>query len=165
MESNLCMFFIVLLYVLPLGIYLTRGEGWDPINRFKPSHTVLPVSSQNLDFQRYISSSFLCSVSKQMPVPNQGHCGFPSFPGFDWYCLFVYLWVLPFPLEDCSVLDNLFITLIQLRWEIVVRFVDINGIDTHSLSSLFITQRKIYCVDDIIGDKMSSMAEVFWKYS
>jgi hypothetical protein len=29
-----------------------------------------------------------------MPVPSQGHCGFPSFPVVDWFCLFVDLWVL-----------------------------------------------------------------------
>jgi len=25
-----------------------------------------------------------------MPVPSQGHYGFPSFPVVDWFCLFVY---------------------------------------------------------------------------
>ena len=47
-----------------------------------------------------------------MPVPSQGHCGFPSFPVVDWFFLFVDLWVLPFPLEDCSVFGNFVITLI-----------------------------------------------------
>jgi hypothetical protein len=28
----------------------------------------------------------------------------------DWFCLFVDLWVLPFPLEDCSVFGNFGIT-------------------------------------------------------
>jgi hypothetical protein len=28
--------------------------------------------------------------------------GFHSFPVVDWFCLFIYLWVLTFPLEDCS---------------------------------------------------------------
>jgi hypothetical protein len=37
-----------------------------------------------------------------MPVPSQGHYGFHSFPIVDWFCLFIYLWVLPFPLLDCS---------------------------------------------------------------
>ena len=32
----------------------------------------------------------------------QGHYGFHSFPVVDWFCLFIYLWVLTFPLEDCS---------------------------------------------------------------
>ena len=47
-----------------------------------------------------------------MPVPNQDHYGFPSFP-VDWYCLFIYLWVLTFPLEDCPGFGNFVITLIQ----------------------------------------------------
>ena len=46
------------------------------------------------------------------PVPSQGHCGFPTFPVVDWFCLFVDLWVLPFPLEDCSMFGNFVITLI-----------------------------------------------------
>jgi hypothetical protein len=32
----------------------------------------------------------------------------------DWFCLFVHLWVLPFPLEDCSVFGNFVITLMYL---------------------------------------------------
>ena len=36
--------------------------------------------------------------------------GFHSFPVVDWFCLFVDLWVLPFPLEDCSVFGNFGIT-------------------------------------------------------
>jgi hypothetical protein len=39
-----------------------------------------------------------------MPVPSQGHNGFHSFPVVDWFCLFIYLWVLIFPLEDCRIL-------------------------------------------------------------
>jgi hypothetical protein len=37
-------------------------------------------------------------ISLEMPVPSQGHCGFHSFPVVDWFCLFIYLWVLTFPL-------------------------------------------------------------------
>ena len=48
-----------------------------------------------------------------MPVPSQGHCGFHSFPVVDWFCLFVYLWVLTFPLLDCSEFGNFVITLIE----------------------------------------------------
>ena len=40
------------------------------------------------------------------------HCDFASFPVVDWFCLFVDLWVLPFPLTDCSVFGNFVITLI-----------------------------------------------------
>ena len=48
-----------------------------------------------------------------MPVPSQGHYGFHSFPVVDWFCLFIYSWVLTFPLEDCSEFRNFVITLIQ----------------------------------------------------
>ena len=37
-------------------------------------------------------------VILEMPVPSQGHYGFHSFPVVDWFCLFIYLWVLTFPL-------------------------------------------------------------------
>jgi hypothetical protein len=37
-------------------------------------------------------------TSLEMPVPSQGHYGFHSFPVVDWFCLFIYLWVLTFPL-------------------------------------------------------------------
>jgi hypothetical protein len=33
-----------------------------------------------------------------MPVPRQGHYGLHSFPVVDWFCLFIYLWVVTFPL-------------------------------------------------------------------
>ena len=50
----------------------------------------------------------------EMPVPSQGHYGFHSFPVVDWFCLFIYLWVLTLPLEDCSEFGNFVITLIYL---------------------------------------------------
>jgi hypothetical protein len=49
-----------------------------------------------------------------MPVPSQGHYGFHSFPVVDWFCLFIYLWVFTFPLEDYSEFGNFVITLICL---------------------------------------------------
>ena len=51
-----------------------------------------------------------------MPVPSQGHCGFPSFQVVDWFWLFVDLWVLPFSLEDCSVFGNFVIIFIYSFW-------------------------------------------------
>ena len=42
------------------------------------------------------------------------HYGFHSFSVVDWFCLFIYLWVLTFPLEDCSEFGNFVITLIAL---------------------------------------------------
>ena len=32
------------------------------------------------------------------PFLYQGHYGFHSFPVVDWFCLFIYVWVLTFPL-------------------------------------------------------------------
>ena len=52
------------------------------------------------------------TISLEMPVSSQGQYGFPSFPVVDWLCLFIDLWVLPFPLEDCSVFGNFVITII-----------------------------------------------------
>ena len=49
------------------------------------------------------------TISLEMPVPSQGHYGFYSFPVVDW---FIYLWVLTFPLADCSEFGNFVITLI-----------------------------------------------------
>jgi hypothetical protein len=46
-------------------------------------------------------------------VPSQGHYGFPSFPIVDWFCLFIYSWVLTFPLEDYLEFSNFVITLMH----------------------------------------------------
>jgi hypothetical protein len=54
------------------------------------------------------------TISLELPVPSQGHYGFHSFPVVDWFCLFIYLWVLTFPLLDCSEFGNCVITLIYL---------------------------------------------------
>jgi hypothetical protein len=65
-----------------------------------------------------------------MPVPSQGHYGFHSFPVVDWFCLFIYLWVLIFPLEDCSEFGNFVITLI------VISDLNIWGLGLWCLASL-----------------------------
>jgi hypothetical protein len=39
---------------------------------------------------------------------------FHSFPVVDWFCLFIYLWVLTFPLYDCSEFGNFVIILIYI---------------------------------------------------
>ena len=44
---------------------------------------------------------FLFILETSIYRNSQGHY---SFPVADWFCLFIYLWVLPFPLEDCSVI-------------------------------------------------------------
>ena len=38
------------------------------------------------------------TISLEMAVPSQDHYGFHSFPVVDWFCLFIYLWVLTFSL-------------------------------------------------------------------
>jgi hypothetical protein len=48
-----------------------------------------------------------------MPVSSRGHYGFKSFQIVDWFCLFIYLWVLTFPLEDCWEFGNFVIILIH----------------------------------------------------
>ena len=48
-----------------------------------------------------------------MPVPSQGHYGFHSFPVVDWFCRFIYLCVLTFPLQDCPEFGNFVITIID----------------------------------------------------
>ena len=60
-----------------------------------------------------------------MNVPSQGHYGFHSFPVVDWFCLFIYLWVLTFPLLDCSEFGSLVITLIRYTTKaFVIKFVN-----------------------------------------
>ena len=43
---------------------------------------------------------------------KSGPLRFPTFPVVDWFCLFAYIWVLSFPLEDCLESGNFVITLI-----------------------------------------------------
>ena len=54
------------------------------------------------------------TIFLEMPVSSQGHYGFHSFPCIDWFCLFIYLWVLTFPLLDCSEFGNLLLPLISM---------------------------------------------------
>jgi hypothetical protein len=48
----------IFIYVLPLDIQLSRGEGWDLINLFNSATFILPVLSHELDSQRYMSWYF-----------------------------------------------------------------------------------------------------------
>ena len=63
-RANLCSFSLsFIFYVLPLEIQLSRGEDWHPINLSVSSrHIFVPVPNKDLNFQRHISVSFLCSV-------------------------------------------------------------------------------------------------------
>ena len=62
---------------------------------------------------KMIDKTLQPTISLEMPVPSPGHFGVHSFPVVDWFCLFICLWVLPFPLEDCSEFGNFVINLIH----------------------------------------------------
>ena len=63
-RANLCSFSLsFIFYVLPLEIQLSIGEDWAPIILSVLSrHICVPVPNKDLNFQRHISVSFLCSV-------------------------------------------------------------------------------------------------------
>jgi hypothetical protein len=62
---------------------------------------------------------FWCPEFQLLLSLNVLNYGFHSFPVVDWFCLFIYLWVLTFPLEDCSEFGNFVITLINYRWCVI----------------------------------------------
>ena len=64
--------------------------------------------------------SFVMWRSKlyDVAVTYTHHYGFHSFPVVDWFCQFMYLWVLTFPLEDCSEFGNCVISLIYRKYRI-----------------------------------------------
>ena len=51
-------FYRFLIYVLPLKVQLSRGEGGDAINRFNTATFLVSVPKQNLDFQCHKSCFF-----------------------------------------------------------------------------------------------------------
>jgi hypothetical protein len=69
-------------------------------------------------FCSYIDSLFLPIIGGA-----QDHYGFHSFPVVDWFCLFIYLWVLTFPLKGCSEFGNFVITLIFNMFRLCTVFV------------------------------------------
>jgi hypothetical protein len=79
------------------------------------------------------------SLSLEMPVPSQGHYGFHSFPVVNWFCLYIYLCVLTFPLEDCSEFGNFVITLIWMIIFLKVKLFIIGEYYFHvvSISNVF----------------------------
>jgi hypothetical protein len=62
-------------------------------------HLYVETFQQHLHIE-YISLSWSDIPELVVPIciPSQGHYGFHSFPVVDWFCLFIYLWVLTFPL-------------------------------------------------------------------
>ena len=73
-----------------------------------------PFYAASFDRLSILYCHFRLIVHLEMPVPSQGHYSFHSFPVVDWFCLFIYLWVLTFPLSDCSEFGNFVITLIYV---------------------------------------------------
>jgi hypothetical protein len=55
-----------------------------------------PSLFRAIEYIKYISQLIQPTISLELPVPSQGHYGFHSFPVVDWFCLFIYLWVLTF---------------------------------------------------------------------
>ena len=83
-------FYCLFIYVLPLEIQLSRGEGWDPINWLNAATFFVPVQSQDLDFQHHMSWSIyllfsLCSVSS---VKMRDDCSFCWYWWNWWHSLF-----------------------------------------------------------------------------
>jgi hypothetical protein len=59
-ESVYVFFYRLFIYVMPLVIQLSREEGGDPINSFKPGKMFMTVPNQDLDFQCHMSWTVLC---------------------------------------------------------------------------------------------------------
>jgi hypothetical protein len=56
---------------------------------------------------------------------KSGSLRFHIFPVVDWFCLFIYLWVLTLPLEDCSEFGYFVITFTEYlyhRWPWICSF-------------------------------------------
>jgi len=84
MEANLCSFFYHLfIYVFPLEIQLSRGEGWDPINRFNPATFLCLFKART-----WIFNVSCCSLFYVQWVEVIGGCSFCWYWWNCWpYCL------------------------------------------------------------------------------
>ena len=86
---------------------------WRKKNSYRDYGGVCDFWSTNENIVKDYSVSIqIPTISLEMPVPSQGHYGFHSFSLVDWFCLFIYLCVFTFPLEDCSQFGNFVITFI-----------------------------------------------------
>lgn len=89
MEWNILKFCLSFVSVLLLQIQLPLENGWDPINQFHPITFCIPVPSQNVDFQRHMEWSFLCSELRRDAIVR-----FPDIGGIiDQYCLNCFLFL------------------------------------------------------------------------
>jgi hypothetical protein len=71
----------------------------------------LPIG--NPKYVNFTFPFYLQIRSALLLIIPRGRCSFFtvfSFPVVDWFCLFIYLWVLAFPLQDCSEFGNFVIT-------------------------------------------------------
>jgi hypothetical protein len=64
----------------------------------------------------WFNPQFLSKSLSQVRVITVSH----SFPVVDWFCLFIYLWIMTFPLEDCSEFGNFVITLIFSELQLLI---------------------------------------------
>ena len=88
-----------------------------------------------------------------MLVPSQGHYGFHSFPVVDWFCLFIYLWVLTFPLQGCSEFGNFVITLINFNHNVLHLLDSING--SHRVFFFFRFCKNIFILTSSVFKRLS----------
>jgi hypothetical protein len=82
------------------------------------SWTLLPCMTSLVKVPPYSKLNFQGKIfftQNWCNIPSQGHYCFPNFPVVDWFSLFIYIWVLTFPLEDCSEFGNFVITLTRLH--------------------------------------------------
>ena len=73
------------------------------------SHIFSPLTSyHHQTFKTWFDIGFVCINTILCYL-------FPSFPVVDRFCLFIYFWVLTFPLEYCSEFGNFVITFISIN--------------------------------------------------
>ena len=94
--------------------YIDREFLWSLLVKFSIFGFLCGVLYHCLSFSHF--SFGHCIAWPSLFVPRQGHYDFHSFPVVDWFCLFIYLRVLTFPLQDCSEFGNFVITLMYGFW-------------------------------------------------
>ena len=78
---------------------------------------------------------------------KSGSLRFHSFSVVDWFCLFIYLWVLTFPLLDCSDLGNFVITLIHLHpYPFLLLYCVLLSTNNNFISRYIFLYRKMFSV-------------------
>jgi hypothetical protein len=114
---------ILVKYLKLLRRFIYKQNCFPWINIFSSNCFRYKTSSWMLQCTRFTS---ICRVIQDLNaifVLCWSHTETFSFEVVGWFCLFVDLWVLPFPLEDCSVFGNFVITLIWYSKSILVNFI------------------------------------------